>query len=435
MTIGKTKTIPNLLLILILFASCATEKNFDSNNKNIILTDLKNENKLITENFPIDNTGFIETQIDSIMMNMTLDEKIGQLFILSIRENLYGDPLLYADEKLRSIISRYNPGGIILFAINFANPVQTRDLIRNSQKMSKIPLFVAVDEEGGKVARLGNTGRMSVTLLPPAAKIGETGNPENAANAAKVISIELKALGFNMNMAPVADVNTNPLNPIIGNRTYSSDPVLAGKMVAAATKSMLSEKIIPVLKHFPGHGDTSRDTHMEGVVINHSKERLDSIEFVPFRMGIKAGANAIMTAHIKVPYVTGSNFPATMSSILLEDILREELGFEGIIITDAMNMGAVNKYWKSDEAAINAIKAGVDIILMPENVNLAVSGIKKALKNNSLSIKRIDESVRRILRVKFEQNLFSKKNQDNTDLYEILNSEEHKLIISSIFQK
>nr|MDA3811498.1 glycoside hydrolase family 3 protein [Spirochaetaceae bacterium] len=374
----------------------------------------------------------LEIEVERILNNMTIEEKIGQLFIIAVRNSFNNTRMLHADEYMRNIINVYKPGGIILFTVNFDTPEQTRDLIRETQLMSEIPLFFAVDEEGGNVARLGNSERMSVTLIPPAAVIGRTNKTEYAAMASKVISSELKALGFNMNMAPVADVNTNIHNQVIGNRTYSQDPFEAGKMVAAVTEAMNEENMISVLKHFPGHGDTDADTHVGEVILNHNKERLERIEFIPFKMGISAGADAIMIAHIKVPLVSLSDLPATMSSVLLQDILRDELGFNGIIITDAMDMGAIKNNWSADEAAINAFIAGVDIILMPTSLKKATEGIGKALDNKVISLERINESVRRILRVKIKRGLFSKKNRGSDDLKSILGSEDHKNIIKTI---
>ena len=434
MTRGKVRIIPNFLIILILFSGCATENSLIIPKDVNLSIETTTKVEVSPEKIDISKIDLIDSQAESLLEEMTIDEKIGQLFILAVRNSYNGSRMLHADEFMADIIDKYKPGGIILFAVNFANPVQTRDLIRGTQLMSNIPLFIAVDEEGGKVARLGNTGRMSVTLLPPAALIGKTGNTEFAGKAAGVIATELKALGFNMNMAPVADVNTNPHNSVIGNRTYSSDPVEAGKMVAAVTETFQFENIVAVLKHYPGHGDTSEDTHMGDVVLKHTKERLDSVEFIPFKMGIEAGVDAIMTAHIKVPFVTGTDLPATMSSVLLKDILRKELGFNGIIITDAMDMGAVKKYWTADTAAVNALTAGVDIILMPSDISLAISGIKEALNNGTLTIKRLNESVRRILKVKFKQNIMSDEIPGADNLEKYLSTVEHKKIINSILQ-
>ncbi|MBB6481287.1 glycoside hydrolase family 3 protein [Spirochaeta isovalerica] len=366
------------------------------------------------------------------MESLTIEEKIGQLFLISVRNSYSGNRMLFADDYMKNIIEQYKPGGIILFTINFADPVQTRDLIRGTQELSSIPLFIAVDEEGGKVARLGNTDRMSVTKIPQAAVIGRTGNREYARLSSQVISRELKAFGFNMNMAPVADVNTNARNPVIGDRTYSSDPLQAGRMVAEVVRTMADENIISVLKHFPGHGDTSSDSHKGDVTILHDLQRLEKVEFVPFRMGIEAGADAVMTAHIKMPLVTGNDLPATMSPLILQGILRNEMGFKGIIITDAMDMGAVKNYWSADEAAVNAIKAGADIILMPASLSDAVQGIRKALEDGVLTEERINESVRRILRVKVKRGILDQKSIGSDQIMDIIGSTEHARIIDSI---
>jgi beta-N-acetylhexosaminidase len=432
LTIANTRIIPNFLIILILFSGCATDKtvkNINNLNLPIETTDNYSDLNKKSANSEEEKTDLL---IESIINRMTLEEKIGQLFIISVRDSFNGSRMVRADDYMKNIIETYKPGGIILFTINFTNPEQTQTLIRETQHLSSLPLFVAVDEEGGVVARLGNSERMSVTLLPPAAVIGKTGNTEYAVMASKVISSELKALGFNMNMAPVADVNTNKKNPVIGNRTYSSDPFEAGKMVAAVVTAMTEENMTSVLKHFPGHGDTSGDTHKGDVILEHDKMRLNTIEFVPFKMGIEAGADMVMTAHIKVPLVTGSDLPATMSPVMLKDILRKELGFEGIIITDAMDMGAVTNYWDSDEAALNALLAGVDIILMPSNIKKAINGIKNALEKKIITTERIEESLKRILKVKIARGMFDASPELNEETLSILGSDEHKRIISSI---
>lgn len=432
MTIGKTGIIPIFFTILMLISACATENPINPSKKtNLpIETDIKlSETYIKTE---LSKEDKVKLEIESIIEEMSLDEKIGQLFIISVRNSYNGTRMLRADDFMKEILKKYKPGGLILFTVNFADPLQTRDLIRDTQALSRIPLFIAVDEEGGSVARLGNSQRMSVTKLPPAAIIGRTGNTEYARIASRVISAELKAFGFNMNMAPVADVNTNSRNPIIGNRTYSSNPYEAGAMVAAVTETMAEENMISVLKHFPGHGDTSEDTHMGDVVLNHNRERLEKIEFVPFRMGIEAGADAVMTAHIQVPSVTGSDMPATMSPILIQDILRKELGFEGIIITDAMDMGAIKKYWSPGEAAVNALKAGIDIILIPASISDAVHGIKSALNSGEISIERIDQSLFRILKVKLQHGLFQKGIGDSENIMSQIGSQEHRELINQI---
>ncbi len=432
MTIGKTGFIPIFFIILILISACATDKDVISyKNTNLpIETDTRSiENDKKPE---LSTDEILDLRIESIINDMSLDEKIGQLFIISVRNSYNGSRMLHADNYMKEIIEKYKPGGLILFSVNFSDPIQTRDLIRDTQALSRIPMFMAVDEEGGIVARLGNSERMSVTKLPPAAVIGRTGNTEYARIAARVISEELKAFGFNMNMAPVADVNTNSKNPIIGNRTYSSTPYEAGVMVAAVTETMAEENMISVLKHFPGHGDSSTDTHKGDVILNHNIERLEKIEFIPFRMGIEAGADVVMTAHIKVPAVTGSDMPATMSPVLLQDILRKNLGFEGIIITDAMDMGAIKQYWSADEAAVNALKAGIDIILIPASIYDAVRGIKSALNSGELSMERIDQSLRRILKVKLKHGLFLEGISGAENILSKIGSKEHRDLIDQI---
>ncbi|MBI9099836.1 MAG: hypothetical protein JEY91_15255, partial [Spirochaetaceae bacterium] len=212
------------------------------------------------------------------------------------------------------------------------------------------------------------------------------------------------------------------------------NPQKAGEMVAAVTEAMRESQMISVLKHFPGHGDTSADSHKGDVILNLNRERLFHVEFIPFIMGIEAGVDAIMTAHIKVPLVTGSDMPATMSPVFLKDILRGELKFKGLIITDAMDMGAVKNFWTPDEAAVKALVAGVDIILMPASIGDAINGIRSALDQGRLSIDRIDQSVRRILKVKLRRGLYKDEIPGAEDIMSILGSDEHNKMIREITQ-
>lgn len=429
----RTGIITGFILIVILFAGCATNNAVKKETKPNLPIETTAIQKSNPEEKGPSEEEILEKRVNSILTSLSLEEKIGQLFLISVRNSYNGTRMLHADTYMENIIKNFHPGGIILFSINFDNPIQTRDLIRDTQAMSSIPLFVAVDEEGGRVARLGNSERMSVTKLPPAAIIGKTGKTEYARIATEVISRELKAYGFNMNMAPVADVNTNPANPVIGDRTYSEQAEIAGKMVAEVVETMADEQIISVLKHFPGHGDTSSDSHEGDVILLNDLKRLESIEFVPFRMGINAGADAVMTAHIEIPLVTGNDLPATMSPYFLKDILRKEMGFEGIIITDAMDMGAIKQHWTAGEAAVNALLAGVDVILMPASINDAEQGIKEALAQGIISEERIDQSVRRILRTKIKRGIMDGNTQGSDNLMEIIGSKEHKEMINSLF--
>jgi beta-N-acetylhexosaminidase len=265
-------------------------------------------------------------------------------------------------------------------------------------------LFIGIDEEGGRVLRTRN---LDVPRIPPAQKIGESGNVKQAYDAAEIIAGYLLPLGFNTNFAPVADVFSNPRNTVIGDRAFSADAKTAGNLVLGFTRGLLENNILPALKHFPGHGETLADSHFGIASTDKTLEELKECEFIPFQAGIDAGAPFVMTGHISTPNITGDNMPALFSSYLLRDILRGMLGFDGVIITDALNMGAVTKYYNSEETAVKAVIAGVDILLMPDNLEQAFAGIIKALESGEIPETRIDESVKRILTVKYEAGIIA----------------------------
>ncbi|HQD29248.1 beta-N-acetylhexosaminidase [Acetivibrio saccincola] len=343
--------------------------------------------------------------IDNLVSSMTLEEKIGQLFVVAFRKNGEDKNLYEMDEHVKNQIEKFKIGGVVLFNENISTREQTSNLIKSMQSVSKIPLFISVDEEGGRISRLGSNPEMGITKLPPAKEIGETNDPDLAYRLGRKLGSELYSLGFNMNFAPVADVNTNPQNPVIGDRAFSSDPQIAGIMVEQFVKGMQEQNISSVLKHFPGHGDASEDSHKGAVVIEHSIERLREIEFVPFKKGISSGVDAIMTAHIILPEIEPDNLPATLSNKILTGLLREELNFGGLIITDALEMKAIKKHWSSGEASVMAFKAGADILLMPESLEKAYNTILEAVLNGDIAEERIDKSLYRILKVKYKRGI------------------------------
>lgn len=370
----------------------------------------------------------------SIIKTMTLEEKIGQLFILQIRYNPDGSPRRQVDDNLRRYLGKFKPGGIILFRENIVDNNQVETLISKLQSNSRIPLFISVDEEGGAVSRLGKAQKVDVTLLPPALSIGDKKNPELAYNAGLALGRELRAIGINMDMAPVADVNTNPQNPVIGNRAYSSDPRIAGEMVAEVIRGFHEYDIVSVIKHFPGHGDTSFDTHVGTVVLPFKRERLDSVEFIPFEYGIRAGTDAIMTAHIIMSGISSSTLPATLNPEIITGIIREDFGFDGLVISDALEMGAISGNYTAGDAAVAGIKAGLDILLMPEDNAAAYKALLKSVQSGELSEKRIDESVYRILRTKYERKILF-PNTPGESIEDVKNDPAHQTLINTFSDK
>ncbi|RKX81026.1 MAG: glycoside hydrolase [Spirochaetes bacterium] len=371
-----------------------------------------------------------EEILRTIMNSMSLEEKIGQLFILQIRYNWDGSPRRKVDEELNLFLRSFKPGGIIFFRENIVDNSQVEDLISSLQNLSRIPLFISVDEEGGLVSRLGKAPDVDVTLLPPALSIGAENDSGLAYNAGLVLGRELRAMGVNMDMAPVADVNTNPENPVIGNRAYSSDPLTAGKMVAEVIRGFHKYDIASVIKHFPGHGDTSFDTHVGTVVLPFSRDRLDKIEFIPFELGIEAGTDAIMTAHIVMSGISALPLPATLNPEIITGIIREELGFDGLIISDALNMGAISGNYSPGDSAVAGIKAGLDILLMPEDEPAAFEALLDAVHRGNISEKRIDESVYRILRTKYDRKILFPEPAGET-IEEVQNDPAHQALIQT----
>lgn len=342
-----------------------------------------------------------QKQAKQILETMTEDEKIYQLFIVT-PEALTGwsGTVTQTGETSRNAIAEKPVGGIIYFSKNLETREQTTAMIRGLQDASKLGLFISVDEEGGSVVRIADNAAMGTTWFDSMGKIGATGDTDKAFEVGKTTGTDLAGLGFNLDFAPVADVNSNPNNTVIGNRAFGSDPATVAEMVAACVKGFKESGTLCTLKHFPGHGDTNEDSHAGAATSNKTLEELMDCEFLPFKAGIEAGADVVMIGHVTLPNATSEAVPATYSYEIVTGMLREQLGFEGLVITDAMNMGAIKE--DSGEAAVKALQAGVDIILMPRSLSDAHAGVKAALENGELTQEQIDEKVLRILETKIE---------------------------------
>ncbi len=340
-------------------------------------------------------------ELDPLMAyldNMTLRQKVGQLFVVE-PEQLPG----YVNHQ--EGLSQYPVGGVILFAEHIHSPEQLRSLIGQLQAASDIPLFISVDEEGGRVARLANNEAFGLPKYESAGAVGSSGNTDDALKMGQTIGGYLKEYGINLNFAPVADVNTNPNNPIIGERAFSSDPVIAGKMARAFADGLNENQVAATFKHFPGHGDTAEDSHLELAMSNKTLEELRACEWLPFQ---KAGrSDMVMVGHIALPQVAGDMTPATMSDTIIKDHLRGELGFAGLVVTDALNMAAVTRQYSSGEAALNALQAGCDILLMPEDFQEAYDAVLAAVEEGTLSTQWLDETVGRILQFKADHGILT----------------------------
>jgi beta-N-acetylhexosaminidase len=414
---------------IFLFFNYSGNVNENANDNNAKIDKNSDENLDTNEEGDISgNKNF--SNLDEYISNMTIEEKVGQLFVISIGRNDDGTSI-NMDDNLKKILNKYNPGGIILFSENLDNIDQTKNLIEDIQNESLINSFISIDEEGGLVSRLSSCKAMHSTEFIPNVNLGNINDLELTEKVGNVIGTELKSLGFNMDFAPVADINTNPNNPIIGDRAFSSEKEIVANNVIAQVKGFESAGIIPVIKHFPGHGDASTDSHETEVVINQSKDRIEEVEIFPFKEAINSGVDVIMTAHIKMPQVTNDNLPATMSKEVLTGILREDLGYENIIITDALEMKAISSYWTPAESAVKSFSAGADMLLLPESLEESFNGILEAVKSGDISEERLDESVYRILKLK-DENEILKDVEINLDAEEVLGSKEHLEVASEV---
>lgn len=335
--------------------------------------------------------------------DMSIREKVGQLFFIrpeSLCMNSSSSYQILTDD-MRKSYTEYPCGGVILYAQNISYPLQTTILTDDLHRLANYPLL-CIDEEGGTVARIANNKNFDVPKYKSMGDIGNSNNSVQAFDAGSKIGEYLYTYGLDVNFAPVADVNSNPKNPVIGTRSFSSDPDVAAEMSSQFLLGMKKHHVEGCLKHFPGHGDTSTDSHYGYAETLKSWEQMQSCEMIPFKKGIESGARLIMTAHIATPNVTGNSIPATMSKLFLQDILRKEFGYEGIIVTDGMEMGAITKQYSAGEAAVGVILAGADIVLGPENYKVAFDAVYNAVIDGTISEQRINESVERILALKKE---------------------------------
>ena len=355
-----------------------------------------------------------EERAQEMLSSMTLREKVGQMFLIRADALDFTQPYTQVNdawaegrteltEDMKRALAEYPCGGVAFSSKNITDAKQLTKFAADLQAASQIPLFISCDEEGGLVARLANHPAFHLPRYESAGAVGKSGNAGDAYNMGRVIGGYMVDYGFNMNFAPVADVNTNPLNPVIGSRAFSSDPVIATEMAAGMAKGLKENGIIPVYKHFPGHGDTAQDSHYGLAVSYKTKDEMAACEWLPYVD--LARDTCVMTAHIAVPNVTGSDLPATMQEAVIEGVLRRQLGFEGVVMTDSMDMGAVTQVCPAGEAAVRAVLAGCDIILGPEKYQEAFDSVLEAAEMGDIPMERIDESVLRILLLKIESGL------------------------------
>ena len=361
-----------------------------------------------------------EKWVDATFKAMTLDEKIGQLLVTSTdSEFLSADTDAF--EKLAKKITELHVGGVHVFGgseratnallnvgagtVTLGQPLEAAATLNRLQSLAKIPLLNTADFEAGVGFRI-----QGATLFPRAMAFGAAGDEQLAFDAGRITGIESRAIGVQLNFWPTADVNNNPRNPVINTRSFGEVPEAVGKLASAYVKGLHAGGMLATLKHFPGHGDTDVDSHLGLPIINTPRERLDKVEFPPFRAGIDAGADAIMTAHIEIPSLDNGAFaPSSLSEKITTGVLRGEMKFDGLIYTDSMGMDAVSKALSPGDAAVLAVKAGNDIVLHSPDDAAAFAGIKAAVEKGDITMTRIDTSVKRILRAKARVGLNTQK--------------------------
>lgn len=344
--------------------------------------------------------------IEKRLQQMTLREKVGMMFIVR-PESLEPDSCYYAvvlhgtgaqavTEQMKEKAAQYPMGGVILFSENIHDPAQLKAFTADLKALPSHPLLF-VDEEGGRVCRLAGNPAFGLPHYPDMGQLAGSGRTKDVYEAAHTMGTYLKEYGFDVNLAPVADVNTNPHNTVIGTRAFSNDPDVAASMVKSFVKGMLKTGMKCCLKHFPGHGDTTADSNYGYAMSRKNWEEIAECELIPFQAGIRAGVPMVMMAHIALPNVTGSNTPASLTAKFLQEKLRGELGFKGVVMTDSMEMGAILRQYSLEDACIMAIKAGVDMLHCVWFYPQVFDAVVAAVRRGEIPESRIDESVRRIL--------------------------------------
>lgn len=361
----------------------------------------------------------VDKKVEETLKNMTLDEKIGQLMIVFYTKD-------EMDNTLKSALNDVQPGGFILFKDNITTYEKTLNFIKDIKSNVKIPMFMSIDQEGGNVQRLKSLKDLEVSDIPYMSYVGKLDDEQTTYNLGKLIAEELRVFGINMDFAPVIDVYSNPNNTIIGKRAFGSTSKLVSKHGLKLAKGLEDNGVIAVYKHFPGHGNTEVDSHKDLPIVSKTKEELMNLDLIPFIDIINNNANVIMVGHLAVPNITNDNTPASLSKKLITDFLKEELNYSGLVVTDALNMKALTNYYTDEEICGKAVEAGVDILLMPSSSRKCLKSVKDAIDKGIITEERINESVRKILKLKYE------KLKDEYLDKSYLNNKEHQEIIEKI---
>lgn len=345
--------------------------------------------------------------VDERIGAMTLEQKVAQLFIVTPEALVEGvSQVTQAGDMTREGVTAHPVGGIVYFAQNLLDPEQTTTMLANVKQFyadaGNVAPFIAVDEEGGTVVRVADNEAFGAQDVGDASALGSAGDTEAAKRAAEQIADYLMPLGFNLDFAPVADVVDPLRSDTMGLRSFSSDAAVAADMVRAEVEGFRDKKMLCCAKHFPGVGAAAGDSHEGAITIEATNEELETVDLVPFRAAIEAGVPMIMVGHVSLPNIVGDSTPAPLSSAVVQGMLRDSLGYTGIIVTDSLSMGAITDYYTPAEAAVAALKAGCDIPLMPERLDEAYQGVLSAVQVGELTEERLDESLTRILTAKQE---------------------------------
>lgn len=385
--------------------------------------------------------------VTSTLRRMSLEQKIGQLFV----QHVYGADAETSDERNiplygvgspAEVVRKYHLGGVCYFAWtdNLADPDQITGLSNGLQRAAlarrgrspRVPLTISVDQEQGAVTRIGPPA----TQFPGSMALGAGRSAEDARQAAAITGRELRAMGVSMDFAPVCDVNVNPLNPVIGTRSFSSDPTLAATLAAAQVDGYQRDaRVASAAKHFPGHGDTDTDSHVDFPVITHTKEEWARLDAPPFKAAIRSGIDMIMTAHLSMPAFDDSGDPATLSHPVITGLLREELGFTGVVVTDSLRMEGVRERYPDGEVAVRALKAGVDQLLMTPAMDEAVAAIKDAVADGTITRAALDAKVRRVLTAKYRRGLVDRPTADPDRVDAVVGTPEHLAVADTVTER
>lgn len=357
----------------------------------------------------------VTEKVDYLMNEMTIEEKIAQMLILYYIND-------HVDDNLNNILSTVKPGGFIVIGENITTFAKTKKFIDDLKKSSDIPMIISIDQEGGSVQRLKYIEDKKVTEIPYMYYLGKTNDQKLAYDVGRVMAEEMRTLGINVVYGPVCDILSNEENTVIGKRSFGETATLVSDMATNLAKGLEANGVIATYKHFPGHGNTSTDSHNTLPIIDKDYEELLLEELIPFKSAIDNGAKIIMIGHLSLPQITNDSIPASLSPIIINDILKDKMGYEGLVITDALNMGALTNTYSDEEIYTMAINAGVDLLLMPSGSKNAIKYIKDNIKEE-----RINESVKKILTFKYTY-----LNNDNVLDESYLNGYDHENVINKI---